>query len=108
MRLGCQAEERAHPQSVRVSIEIRFPRAPRGSVTDRLSDTLCYARLSELVTQVAQEREYQLVERLGTDILAATRRFVEERAEVVVEIHKVHPPVPGLLGGVVYRAGDFP
>jgi len=45
VRLGCTLEERSKPQEVRASVELRFRNAPKGMITDALSDTICYAKV---------------------------------------------------------------
>ena len=45
VRIGCSAEERLDPQAVEVDFTIRFETPPRGMVTDRLEDTVCYDTL---------------------------------------------------------------
>ena len=48
-RLGCSAEERAKPQEVRVTLELRFAKGPQALVTDDLGGTVCYARLAQAI-----------------------------------------------------------
>lgn len=107
VRLGCSLEERSRAQEVRVSLELRFPRAPHATTTDDLRDTICYGRLCSALRELAESHEFQLVEKLAADLLERAKAHLEGKAQVAVSVHKVRPPVEGLLGGVEYRAGDF-
>jgi len=107
VRLGCSAEERSVPQEVRVSIDFRFFDEPKGALSDDLKDTICYARVCEALRHQVEGREYRLVEKLAADFYGVVKLLVEGRAEVSLTVHKVRPPIEGLLGGVQYRIGDF-
>ena len=107
VRLGCSPEERSSPQEVRVSLELRFLQAPPATRTDDLRDTLCYGRLCTALCELAESKEWQLVERLGFELHQLAGKLLEGKAALALTVHKVKPPVKGLLGGVAYRVGDF-
>jgi dihydroneopterin aldolase len=107
VKLGCSPEERALRQEVRVSAELRFFEQPGGVQSDDLKDTICYARICETLREYGEGREFQLIEKMAGDFYRLTKDLVEGQAAVSVTIHKVKPPVPGLLGGAEYRVGDF-
>lgn len=106
-RLGCSEAERSKTQEVRVSVEIRFLKYPKGALTDSLNDTICYATISELIKRHCESREFHLVERMGHEIYGLVQERVGSAAHLGVSVHKVHPPVESLHGGVVFRCGDF-
>jgi dihydroneopterin aldolase len=107
LRLGCEESERARPQEVRVSIEIRFSSPPAATESDRLTDTVCYARLSEALRAHCEAREYRLIERVGLDAYRVAREIAGPETALALSVHKIKPPVERLLGGAVYRCGDF-
>lgn len=109
VHLGCTPEERAFRQEVRVSIEIRFSEMPMAVENDQLTDTVCYAEISQAVQSTCEEREYHLIERMAGEIYQIARKIVgpESKAQLGVTVHKVRPPVPSLRGGSHYRIGDF-
>ena len=107
VRLGCLEDERATPQEVRLTVEIRFPQAPLGEATDELADTLDYGQLSAQLKRHVEQTEFRLIERIGRDCLDIGRRLAGPSDQVGVKVHKLHPPVEGLLGGAVYACGDF-
>src|SRR5690606_20290554 len=107
-RLGCTAEERSVPQEIRVSVQFLFHNPPRGTISDDLRDTICYAKISEVIGEFISSKEYCLIEKLAADLHDVLKSVVEGRAEISLSVLKVRPPVENLLGGVDYRIGDFP
>jgi len=107
IHLGCSEQERARAQEVRVSIEFRFLNAPLGATSDKLQDTICYAEISQSLKDFCQNREFQLVEKLAADFYQMLRSHVDRTTKISLTVHKVAPPVEGLLGGTVYQIGDF-
>jgi len=107
VKLGCSEEERKTPQEVRVSAEIRFIQSPHGVTSDKLEDTVCYARISSAFRDWVLSREFNLVERLAHDLFGVLREIVGSHSKISLSAHKVSPPVEGLTGGVVCRVGDF-
>jgi dihydroneopterin aldolase len=107
VRLGCSQAERSKAQEVRVSVEIRFLKCPKGALTDSLDDTICYATISESIKRHCESREFSLVERMGYDIYGLVREIVGSTDDLGISVHKMHPPVENLSGGVIFRCGDF-
>ena len=106
-RIGWTADERAVEQEVRFSVELRFANAPLGTSTDELAETVDYGELANDLKALCASGEFRLIERLGAEALAVTRRRAREAKAVAVRVRKVRPPVPGLLGGASYSCGDF-
>lgn len=107
VRLGCSAQERLDPQEIRVSVDLRFHSQPIATETDHLQDTLCYARICEAFRGHCRDREFSLIEKLANDLMKVSRDLLKGQALVALTVHKVAPPVEGLLGGTLYRLGDF-
>jgi len=107
LHLGCTAEERLTPQEVRVSLVFRFNEPPQALFSDDLEDTICYARISAMIQEHCQSREYKLIERVAEEVFTLVREYCGPRAQLAVSIHKVRPPVPALAGGTIYQCGDF-
>ncbi len=108
VRLGCTAEERWRPQEVRLSVEFRFEGAPGGFTSDRLDETVCYARVSDALKAHIESREYHLIEKIAADAYRISKEIAGRETGVALVAHKVRPPVTGLSGGTKYRCGDFP
>jgi dihydroneopterin aldolase len=108
VKLGCTPEERSIPQEVRITYEFRYETPLRGETTDDINDVVCYATASEALRAHCETDEFKLIERLGVECLNILYAVVaEQKALVALMIHKVRPPVHGLLGGATYRCGDF-
>jgi 7,8-dihydroneopterin aldolase/epimerase/oxygenase len=107
VHLGCTKEERAVPQEVRLSAELRFERAPAAIHSDNLRETVCYADLCEGLRKLCAGREFQVIERLAYESYALVSELAGPGVAVSVSVHKVAPPVKGLKGGTRFRCGDF-
>jgi dihydroneopterin aldolase len=107
VRLGCQAEERAVPQEVRLTLEYRFLTAPAALHSDRLEDTICYGEVCSSLRKHCESKEFHLIERLAGECFEIAKGFARGRAELALRVHKVSPPVENLRGGSVYELGDF-
>ena len=106
LRLGYSAEERLNPQPVEIDLTIRFETPPRGMVTDRLEDTVCYDGLVSAIKQVVTNREFSLVEYLAKEIFDSLRDIVESEHELRVTVRKVSPPIPEITKGAEFTVGD--
>jgi dihydroneopterin aldolase len=107
VHLGCSADERAHPQDVDLDVAIRFGAPPVGCETDELEDTICYAGLIKAAREVCQKREFRLIEKLAREIYHRLRCEVPAGSDLWLNVTKLHPPVPGLQGGVSFSFGDW-
>lgn len=96
------------PQEIRVSVEFRFAQEPPGAARDELAGTLCYAKACGLVRELCEGREFLLIEKIAVEAYARLREWAGPGVQVALSVHKVRPPVEGLLGGSRYRLGDFP
>ena len=67
--IGCKPEERVTPQEVRVTTRIGCDCRLAGH-SDRLEDTINYARLSEQFIRIATEGQFSLIETLAERIAA--------------------------------------
>ena len=106
IRLGWSAEERLKPQPVEIDVAIRFGTPPRGMVTDRLEDTICYGSLVDAIKEAVSDREFSLVEHLTNEIFTALKRIVESRHELRVTVRKVSPPIPEITKGAEFTVAD--
>ena len=92
-RVGCTAEERAVPQSLRVDLRMHCPSIARAGQSDALADTVDYRLAYELILAV-QGHEYLLIERVAETLAAVALQHPQvERVEVTV---RKRPPVQGL------------
>jgi dihydroneopterin aldolase len=91
-RHGANAGEKDVPQpfDIDISLEVDLTAA---RASDALADTLDYSSLHATIVRIVSERSYDLLERLGADLLAAL--LADARVlRATVRIAK-----PGLLAG---------
>ncbi len=108
VKLGCTADERAIPQEVRVSMELRFETLPLGALSDSIEDTICFAKVSEVLKEHIEPREFNLIERIGLESFGLLRELTKNhQVQIGVRVHKVQPPIPNLIKGAHFTCGDF-
>jgi len=95
MRVGVTHEERRTPQECLVDVELEADLS-RPMQTDDLHDTLDYGRALAILRGIAAEEEYSLLERFAGRLEEELRLAMRFDA-VTIRIHKLHPPLPGVL-----------
>jgi dihydroneopterin aldolase len=91
---GYTAAERRATRRFRVNLELRYSLA-QAATSDRLVDTIDYRRVCEAVVRVGTESTFKLLEALAGRIGAAVQEIYPQAA-VMVELHKLAPPCPGV------------
>lgn len=105
VKLGWLSQEREHEQTIELDLDIHYPALPKACETDELSDTVCYAQLTDVIRQHIAKKEYRLVEHLGAEIYALTKPLLPQNAKLIVHLVK-YPQIEGLIGGVCFDYGD--
>lgn len=95
LRVGCSKEERGRPQDCLVDIELTCD-LRKAAISDDLRDSVDYARVFELVQQLARTESYTLLERFAGRLEEELRR-ASQYESVVIRVKKVKPPLPGEL-----------
>ncbi len=90
---GASADERRSTRRFEVDVEMTFP-ITRAVESDRLSETVNYYEVCELLLKVGTARTHHLLESLAGEMLGELRRRWPS-AEVEIEVRKLHPPCPG-------------
>jgi dihydroneopterin aldolase len=90
---GASADERRSTRRFQVDVDLAFSMA-RAIESDRLSDTVNYYDVCELLVRVGTARPYRLLEALAAEMLREMRTRWPH-AEVSIELRKLHPPCPG-------------
>ena len=93
--LGMSAAERRMKRPVRIDLEVGMALDSAGR-TDRLSHTINYQEIHDLVVEVAIARDYRLVEALGDRICAAIIDAWGPVSWVRIELRK-HAPIAGAV-----------
>jgi dihydroneopterin aldolase len=91
---GYTAAERRSTRRFRVSLTLEISLA-NASVSDKISDTVDYFKMSEVVVAIGTQSTYRLLERLAGEIARAISDLYPHAA-VTVELEKLNPPCPGV------------
>lgn len=91
---GYTAAERRATRRFRVSLELhRSLQDAAGS--DHIKDTIDYRKVCEAVLRVGTGSTFRLLEALAGHIGAAVQEIYPDAA-VIIELHKLAPPCPGV------------
>ncbi len=95
---GALEEERVLGQVFSVSLEISLPLQAAGN-SDRLQETLNYARVYRDVQAIMTGPAVNLLETLAERIATAVLAYAKP-SSVQVKVTKINPPLPGVMEGV--------
>lgn len=101
-RIGTTPEERAHPQTLTISVRLACDLARAGR-SDDLSDTVDYADLTERIRRLLGNREFKLVESVAEEVAAIALGFPLVK-NVLVEVRKKPFADTEAVGVVVHRS----
>ena len=102
IKLGWESAERSAPQEVRISIRLIFSGVPQAAFSDELGDTVCYAELCTRIQKEIEPESFKTIEHLHQFLEDRIAGFLPNNMPFSLRVHKLRPPVPGLLGGVIY------
>jgi FolB domain-containing protein len=113
--LGYEEGERQKAQAVELDIRFFF-RARPASCASETMPFLCYDKLTQALLAYVNGKEFQLIEYLSTEIMQVIRANISaqlpelspEDVRVLLTLHKCHPPVPAIQGGVRIVLSDLP
>lgn len=106
IHIGWTDNERLHPQSIFLDIELRFPKTPKACETDQLEDTVCYDSMIRTIREKTHQRHFKLVEHLASEIYRIVQTGLPEKTLAKIKIKKM-PAISGLTDGVCFHYGDF-
>lgn len=107
VHIGRTKEERQEAQDIAFHITVGFNQALQDEQTDILEHSVCYFKVCERIKELISRNQFLLIEKLGFDTLTVLKGWLPSHVCVRVCVHKVHPPVSHLEGGVSYTCGDF-
>ncbi len=107
VHIGRTKEERQEPQDIAFHITVGFTKALNDEQTDTLEQSVCYFKICEQIKVLTSKNQFSLIEKLGFDTLTTLKTLLPSRVRVRVRVHKMHPPISHLEGGVSYTCGDF-
>jgi dihydroneopterin aldolase len=91
---GYSAAERRGTRRFRVNLTLELPLGLPAS-SDRLSDTVNYWKVSEIVVSLGTRSTFRLLEALAGAIGAKIQEMYPH-VQVVIELEKLAPPCPGV------------
>ncbi|MDC0864991.1 dihydroneopterin aldolase [Rickettsiaceae bacterium] len=104
--LGCLEQEKCHTQCVSFDIGVTFIDPPKGTYSDHLEDSLCYAKIIDVAKDTADSKKYNLIEHLASSVHRAISASMKEKNlgdnTLSVKVTKLSPPVADLHGGVSF------
>ena len=91
VHIGTTKLERSHSQKIAFDIEISYSKVPRGCISDKIEETLCYADLIELIKKLCSGKEFNLIEHLGYSLFKEIKIFLKKEDKLKLSIIKVPP-----------------
>lgn len=91
---GYSAAERRGTRRFRVNLTLELPLAA-AAASDRISDTVDYFKVSEIVVALGTKSTFRLLEALAGAIAHKIQELYP-RAAVDIELEKLAPPCPGV------------
>lgn len=92
---GVLEEENRLGQKFTVELEI-YADLKKACKSDAVKDTINYALVYNLVKEIIENEQYNLIERLGNEIINRIFNNFDPVMEVLVEIKKPEAPVNGI------------
>lgn len=102
---GYTAAERRATRRFRVDIELRRS-LTSAAASDQLRDTIDYRKVCEAALAVGTEQTFKLLEALAGAMADAIRAHYPG-VDIIIELHKLAPPCPGIPASCGVRVG-FP
>lgn len=111
VNLGYYEKERGKKQRVEVDVRLYFSEAPECARTDK-APFIDYAILIQAMKDFTADREFSLVEHLGTELFYLLRGILTEHCDddikLWLRLTKITTPIDGLAGGASYVMSDLP
>ncbi|WP_425364702.1 dihydroneopterin aldolase [Candidatus Tisiphia endosymbiont of Mystacides longicornis] len=106
MHLGCSDQEKFHSQLVSFNIELEFTTPPKGTITDKLEDTICYLELVQSIKFLCQTKQFNLIEHLTIEVYHAIDKSLFRYRDIVqsvsVTTRKMSPPIQDVHGDIAF------
>lgn len=96
---GVHAEEEKLGQRFFVSLDCHLDLSEAGR-NDQWESTVCYGRLTEIVTRIATGRRFRIIEALAETVAAEALAAFPRLEAVTVRVEKPSAPVPAIIDGV--------
>jgi dihydroneopterin aldolase len=91
---GMLASEKTQPQNFIIDMELTIP-SEKAAWSDDLVDTVSYSSVCLLLTEIIENENFNLIERLAGRLTEAVFDTFQEVSEIVVTVKKPKPPMKG-------------
>ena len=100
--LGCTKEEQSLTQPVVFNLQIIFDQAIVAEVSDKLSDSLDYVELTNVIREISELKSYSMIEHLCFSVTTSLKQKINHKHQgtLIVSAQKVRAPVKNLHDGV--------
>lgn len=95
VHLGWPEAERQALQTVRINVVLSFNNVPKAATTDELSDTICYAKMTDAILATLQQRSFKLLEHLGQSCYDIVAKHASAASKIYVSVTKSLGPEQG-------------
>lgn len=96
---GMHPEEERLGQRFFVSLEA-YADLRKAGETDNYKKTICYARLTEIVTEMSTSRRFHIIEALAETIAGEILTSLPKVEKIVVRVEKPAAPIPAIIDNV--------
>ncbi|MBC2025220.1 dihydroneopterin aldolase [Listeria booriae] len=91
---GVLPEENTLGQTFIISLTLGVSTEKAGK-SDEVADTVSYAEVYETVKEIAQQKQFKLIEALAETIASTVLHDYPLIKEITVKVTKPNPPIPG-------------
>ncbi len=98
VHLGMTVEERKGLQEIRWTV--------RFSVLTSMEPPVCYQEVSDKIQLYSQSKSFSSMEEMAVCCYRQLKTDFPKITSLSLKLHKVSPPLKGLLGGVFLEYGD--
>ena len=102
VHLGLSHKEQKRVQKVRWTIQLTYTSTSQKST----SPNVCYEAISKTILKFSKSQKFLLVEFMVKNCFDLLKKEFPQVKYLKLILHKVHPPVKNLKGGVIYEYGD--
>jgi FolB domain-containing protein len=106
IHLGVSEHEQFKKQRVHLSIEIEYLEDLKSCLNDSIEDMTCYDSLTQGIENFLKDKKIRTIEHLSKIIYDFSKSKILQKNKLNIHIHKVHPPMPNILGGTHFTYGD--
>lgn len=105
--LGWEEYERSQLQEISISLELEFKETPLAYSSDDLNESICYETICKILKDGVSKNTFRTVEKLTQEIKTLLESKLSVLQNYKIRLHKLNPPIEGLMGGVVSEENSF-